>query len=183
MKEAVTIPQPPSYGPLGHLPLIDKNNPTLSLCKLADQYGPMYRLILGGESALFASGHRIVEELCDSKRFDKHISYELENVRAFGGDGLFTSRTTEPNWRKAHNILLPTFGQQAMKGYHSMMVDIALQLIQKWARLNPNESIDVPEDMTRLTLDTIGLCGFHYRFNSFYREQNNPFVVSMVRAE
>ncbi|BFH14105.1 hypothetical protein J6TS7_60810 [Paenibacillus dendritiformis] len=34
MKESVTIQQPPSYGPLGHLPLIDKNNPTLSLCKL-----------------------------------------------------------------------------------------------------------------------------------------------------
>ena len=57
-----------------------------------------------------------------------------------------------------------------MKDYHAMMVDIAVQLVQKWARLNPNENVDVPEDMTRLTLDTIGLCGFNYRFNSFYRE-------------
>lgn len=54
-----------------------------------------------------------------------------------------------------------------MKDYHSMMTDIAVQLVQKWERLNPNEEVDVPEDMTRLTLDTIGLCGFNYRFNSF----------------
>lgn len=62
------------------------------------------------------------------------------------------------------------------------MLDIALQLIQKWGRLNPDETVDVPADMTRLTLDTIGLCGFSYRFNSFYREGNHPFIDAMVRA-
>jgi sulfite reductase alpha subunit-like flavoprotein/cytochrome P450 len=69
-----------------------------------------------------------------------------------------------------------------MRGYHDMMMDIAVQLIQKWSRLNPDECVEVPEDMTRLTLDTIGLCGFNYRFNSFYREQPHPFISSMVRA-
>lgn len=77
---------------------------------------------------------------------------------------------------------MPTFSQRAMKDYHGMMVDIAVQLVQKWARLNPNENVDVPEDMTRLTLDTIGLCGFNYRFNSFYRETSHPFITSMSRA-
>ncbi len=182
MREVGYIPQPKTYGPLGNLPLIDKDKPTLSLCKLAEEFGPIYRLTLPGNSSLVVSGHELVAEICDESRFFKNITGDLENVRAFGGDGLFTSRTDEPNWQKAHNILLPTFSQQAMKGYHSMMVDIALQLIQKWARLNPNESIDVPGDMTRLTLDTIGLCGFNYRFNSFYRETHSPFIVSMVRA-
>ena len=32
--------------------------------------------------------------------------------------------------------------------------DIADQLMNKWARLNPGEEVDVPADMTRLTLDT-----------------------------
>ncbi len=63
-----------------------------------------------------------------------------------------------------------------------MMVDIAEQLEQKWERLNHNESIYVADDMTRLTLDTFGLCGFGYRFNSFYRENHNPFIVSMVNS-
>lgn len=184
MKEAgiSTVPQPKTYGPLGNLPLIDKEKPTLSLGKLAEELGPIYRLTGPGFSSLVISGHQLAAEVCDVTRFDKYVYNELENVRAFGGDGLFTSRTAEPNWRKAHNILLPTFSQHAMKGYHSMMVDIAQQLIQKWSRLNPMESIDVPDDMTRLTLDTIGLCGFNYRFNSFYRENHSPFIVSMVRA-
>ena len=55
------------------------------------------------------------------------------------------------------------------------------QLVPKWERLNADEEIDVVRDMTALTLDTIGLCGFDYRFNSFYRDDNHPFVDAMVR--
>jgi cytochrome P450/NADPH-cytochrome P450 reductase len=62
------------------------------------------------------------------------------------------------------------------------MLDVADQLVDKWARLNPGEEVDVAADMTRLTLDTIALCGFGYRFNSFYRESPHPFVDAMVRT-
>lgn len=177
------IPQPKTFGPLGNLPLIDKESPTLSLCRIAEEYGPIFLMeFYGGFSTIFLSGHELVAEVCNDSKFDKSLLGGLSKVRAFSGDGLFTSKTREPNWQKAHNILVPSFSQQAMKGYHSMMVDIAQQLVQKWERLNHNESIDVPDDMTRLTLDTIGLCGFGYRFNSFYRENHNPFIISMVHS-
>ena len=103
-------------------------------------------------------------------------------MRTISGDGLFTAYTTEPNWSKAHNILLPNFGDRAMQGYHPMMLDVAEQMMLKWERLNPDDEIDVVHDMTALTLDTIGICGFGYRFNSFYREDNHPFVDAMVDA-
>ena len=103
-------------------------------------------------------------------------------MRAVGGDGLFTAETNEPNWSKAHNILLPPFGNRAMQSYHPMMLDIAEQLVKKWERLNADDEIDVVHDMTALTLDTIGLCGFDYRFNSFYRRDYHPFVASLVRS-
>ena len=67
-----------------------------------------------------------------------------------------------------------------MRGYFPRMLDIAVQLMQKWERLNPDDTVDVPADMTRLTLDTIALCGFNYRFNSLYRETPHPFVVAML---
>lgn len=181
MEKLMPIPQPKTYGVLGNLPLIDKDSPTLSFGKLADEYGPIFRFELMGRSVIIVSGPELVAEVCDQSRFDKAIGHLLK-VRDFAGDGLFTSLTDEPNWPKAHNILMPSFSLQAMKGYHDRMLDIALQLVQKWARLNPDESIDVADDMTRLTLDTIGLCGFDYRFNSYYRETPNPFIVSMVRA-
>ncbi|MCI4139384.1 cytochrome P450, partial [Bacillus vallismortis] len=75
-----------------------------------------------------------------------------------------------------------TFRQRDMMDYPDIMFDISVQIIHKWARLNPNEAVDFPGDMTRLTLDTIGLCGFNYLFNSYYRETPHPFINSMLRA-
>jgi cytochrome P450/NADPH-cytochrome P450 reductase len=182
MENYSPIPQPKSFGPLGNLPLIDKDLPTQSFCKIADELGPIFRFQAFGFSFVFVSGHELVAEVCDESRFDKSVAVALYKLRTVAKDGLFTGLTKEPNWQKAHNILLPAFSQQAMKGYHEMMVDIARQLVEKWARLNANESIDIPDNMTRLTLDTIGLCGFNYRFNSFYRENHNPFIISMIRS-
>ena len=96
--------------------------------------------------------------------------------------GLFAAKTTDPDWRMAHHILLPAFSTDAMRGYFSQMLDVAVQLMQKWERLNPDDEIQVTVDTTRLTLDTIGLCGFGYRFNSFYRERPHPFVEAMTRC-
>ena len=84
-------------------------------------------------------------------------------------------------WRRAHNILMAPFSQQAMRGYLPRMVDIAGQLVDKWSRLNPDDEVNIPQDMTALTLDTIALCGFDYRFNSLYRDTPHPFVAAMVR--
>jgi cytochrome P450/NADPH-cytochrome P450 reductase len=135
-----------------------------------------------GAPLVIVSGHDLVEELSDEKRFDKAVRGPLRRVRAVAGDGLFTAYTNEPNWSKAHNILMQPFGNRAMQSYHPSMVDIAEQLVKKWERLNADEEIDVVHDMTALTLDTIGLCGFDYRFNSFYREDYHPFVESLVRS-
>ncbi|MEK3735303.1 bifunctional cytochrome P450/NADPH--P450 reductase [Paenibacillus sp. FSL M8-0334] len=177
-----SVPQPKTFGPLGNLPHLNFEEPVQSLVKLADQYGPIFRMEYPGRSELYISGHELVAEVTDESKFDKRVWAPLEKVRAFAGDGLFTSWTYESNWTKAHNVLLPSFSQRAMQGYHNKMVDLAVQLVQKWSRLNPDEAVNVPDDMTRLTLDTIGLCGFNYRFNSFYREEPHPFITSMVRA-
>jgi cytochrome P450/NADPH-cytochrome P450 reductase len=48
--------------------------------------------------------------------------------------------------------------------------------------LNPDDEVNVPADITSLTLDTIALCGFNYRFNSFYRDTPHPLVAAMVRV-
>jgi cytochrome P450 / NADPH-cytochrome P450 reductase len=178
----VEIPQPPVKPLLGNLLELDRVAPVQGFMKLAREYGPIYRLKLRGAGMIVVSSAALVNELCDETRFDKSIRGALGMVRKFSGDGLFTARSDEPNWSKAHNILLPTFSQRAMHSYHAMMLDIAGQLVAKWERLNADDEIDVARDMTSLTLDTIVLCGFDYRFNSFYRDESHPFVGAMVDA-
>ncbi|MBR0794743.1 cytochrome P450 [Bradyrhizobium jicamae] len=176
------IPQPPTKPVVGNMLSLDSTAPVQHLVKLSKELGPIFWLDMMGAPLVIVSGHDLVDELSDEKRFDKAVRGSLRRVRAVGGDGLFTADTTEPNWSKAHNILMQPFGNRAMQSYHPSMVDIAEQLVKKWERLNADEEIDVVHDMTALTLDTIGLCGFDYRFNSFYRRDYHPFVESLVRS-
>ena len=176
------IPHPPTKPVVGNMLSLDSTAPVQDLVRLSKELGPIFWLDMMGAPLVIVSGHDLVDELSDEKRFDKAVRGSLRRVRAVGGDGLFTADTKEPNWSKAHNILLQPFGNRAMTSYHPSMVDIAEQLVKKWERLNGDEEIDVVHDMTALTLDTIGLCGFDYRFNSFYRRDYHPFVESLVRS-
>jgi cytochrome P450 / NADPH-cytochrome P450 reductase len=176
------IPHPPKKPVVGNMLSVDSSAPIQHMTRMARELGPIFWLDMMGTPFVVVSGHDLVDELSDEKRFDKAVKGSLRRVRAIAGDGLFTAYTNEPNWSKAHNILMQPFGNRAMQSYHPSMVDIAEQLVKKWERLNADEEIDVVHDMTALTLDTIGLCGFDYRFNSFYREDYHPFVESLVRS-
>jgi cytochrome P450 / NADPH-cytochrome P450 reductase len=135
---------------------------------------------VGGRSLL--TSFALADEVCNDALFDKALAPALVTAQALAGDGLFTSETSNPKWRKAHAILMPCFSLKAMRIYLPMMVDIAEQLVERWQRLNAEDEINVVDDMTRLTLDTVGICGFGYRFNSFSRQDMHPFVQSLNRV-
>src|ERR1700689_2687317 len=176
------IPRPSGHTLVGNPVDVGPAHPMEGLRELARKYGPIYRLEVPGlGSRIIASSFELVDPLCDESSFDKNVGGGLSALASGpAGRGLFTSETQDPNWRKAHNVLLPSFSMDAMRGYHPRMLDIATQLMLKWERLNADDTVDVPADMTRLTLDTIALCGFDYRFNSFYRDTPHPFVDAML---
>jgi cytochrome P450 / NADPH-cytochrome P450 reductase len=177
------FPGPPGLPFLGNIRAIDLAQPIDSLMSLAREYGPIFKLTTPGGISVVVSGVDLVSEICDDARFDKFITAGLSILAEGPVDaGLFTAHTDDPMWARAHGILMAPFSMQAMRDYMPAMIDIADQLMGKWDRLNPGEEIDVPADMTRLTLDTIALCGFGYRFNSFYRDTPHPFVQAMVRV-
>ena len=175
------IPHPAKRPFVGNLLSIDSESPVMDMWRIAQELGGIYWLDMPGMPVIVVSSPALVDELCDEGRFDKSTRGALRRLRA-ASHGLFTSDTHEPTWSKPHNILLANFSQRAMQAYHPMMLDIAEQLVTKWERLNFDDEVDVTRDMTALTLDTIGLCGFGYRFNSFYREGFHPFVDAMVRT-
>ncbi|HMN21532.1 MAG TPA: cytochrome P450 [Ottowia sp.] len=181
-RDTVPIPQPKGDPFIGNLRAIDGEAPIQGFMRQARIMGPIYQLELFGKMLTLVSSQELVDELCDEKRFDKRIHATLKNIRDFAGDGLFTARTEEPNWAKAHHILMPAFGPLGMRGMFDQMLDIADQMLLRWERFGSDHVIEVTEDMTRLTLDTIALCAFDYRFNSFYQEGMHPFVGAMVDA-
>jgi cytochrome P450/NADPH-cytochrome P450 reductase len=183
MKMNIKIPQDQAFPLIGNLLELDtKEGFFTNAEKLATKHGEIYRLSLPASSFIIVSSHRIINELCDEKRFKKTLFHPLRIMRDLTKDGLFTAYGDEPNWIRAHRILTPAFGPMSIRSMFPQMLDIAEQLVLKWERMGEDARLDVAVDMTRLTLDTIALCAFDYRFNSFYKEEMHPFVHSMVES-
>ncbi|WP_213958141.1 cytochrome P450 [Variovorax sp. dw_954] len=176
------VPQPPMKLLLGNIGELDSKAPIQSMMRLAREYGGIYKLTLAGKDVHVVSSQALVDELCDESRFVKRISGPLKHIRDFAGDGLFTAYNSEPNWAKAHRLLMPAFGPIGVRSMFDRMVDIADQMFVKWERFGPSGVIDVTDNMTRLALDTIALCAFDVRFNSFYQNEMHPFVAAMGSA-
>jgi cytochrome P450/NADPH-cytochrome P450 reductase len=176
------IPTPPGMAVLGNMLTVDSDAPLQSLMRLTREHGPIFQLNMMGTPLVVVSGAAGRGNLRRKPLRQGGARFAYAASARPPATGLFTSDTQEPNWHKAHNILLPTFAQRAMAGYLPLMHDIASQLCNKWERLNADDEIDVVHDMTALALDTIGVCGFDYRFNSFYRRDYHPFIDALTRT-
>lgn len=176
------IPQPKPGLFTGNLREFDGDAPLAGMVRLAKTYGEAFYLDMFGRRLIFVNSQELVNEICDETRFEKRIHNSLKVLRDLVGDGLFTAYTKEENWGKAHRLLMPAFGPIAVRGMFDRMLDIAEQMFLRIERFGEREPFDVADTMTRLTLDTIALCAFDYRFNSFYRDDMHPFVGAMVGA-
>ncbi|KAJ8127101.1 hypothetical protein O1611_g6537 [Lasiodiplodia mahajangana] len=160
----VPIPQPPPHWFTRNLPEMDPDFPVSSFWRLAPIYGDIFKLDLITRKSIVISSWELVNEVMNESRFAKSTTGPLKELRVLLGDGLFSADGTEPNWGKAHRVLMPVFGPLAIKKMFPQMQDMISQLVLK------------------LAFDMIGLCGFGYRFNSFYRDEIHPFAQQMAAA-
>ncbi|MFI7112795.1 bifunctional cytochrome P450/NADPH--P450 reductase [Nonomuraea sp. NPDC050227] len=176
------IPAPQGLPILGNTLQIPAHSPVEHFVKVAERYEEgIFRLEVAGRTIVLVYDPDLVAEVCDESRFVKRIKPPLSIVRDFGGDGLFTAEPHEPVWGQAHRILLPAFSQRSMKAYYPQMLEVAEQLVASWAG-RQGQDLPVADDMTRLTLDTISLTGFGFRFDSFASPELHPFLKAMGGA-
>ncbi|MFC5056502.1 cytochrome P450 [Saccharothrix xinjiangensis] len=175
------IPHPPLRLPLlGDVLRVSARTPVQDAVRLSRRLGPVFELKAFDRRFAFVCGAELVAELADETRFTKHVPPGVEAMRGMLGDGLFTAHEHEPGWRVAHDVLVPAFSQGALRRYHGTMLEVAGQLLDRWDRAGG--PVDVPADMTRLALETIGRTGFGYSFGSFSRPEAHPFVTAMLRG-
>jgi cytochrome P450 len=168
---------------LGDLLSYDVDAPSQSAVRFAARLGPIYELRALGVRYVVAAGAEFVTDLNDETRFCKHLGPEIVALRIIGGDGLFTAYNDEPNWQKAHDLLMPAFSQAAMRRYHDVMLDTAREFTEKWdKRARADSTVDVSADTTRVTLESIARCAAGYSFGSFHSDTVPPFVEHMVSA-
>ncbi|MGV9566327.1 cytochrome P450 [Streptomyces sp. NPDC003480] len=176
------IPHPPHRLPfIGDVLGADRRRPLQDSMRYGRLLGPIFRRKYFSREIVFVWGGRLAADLADESRFAKHVGLGVANLRPIAGDGLFTAYNDEPNWQLAHDVLAPGFSREAMAGYHPMMLDVAERLLDRWdTEQAGGRAVNVPGDMTKLTLETIARTGFGHDFGSFERSRPHPFVTAMV---
>lgn len=177
------IPHPPHRVPvLGDLLSVDPASPTQTMARHARTLGPIFETKFFGQRMVVVSGPDLYAELGDEKRFGKHVGFGIAAAREFLDDALFSAYTDEPNWSRAHNILMPAFTLPAMKKYHDTMLDTVRELLAHWDRRLQSGPVDVHTDTSKLTLETIARIGFGYHFDPFTRGEPDPYAAAVMRT-
>ena len=65
------IPGPAAYPVIGNLLDVQDEVPLHALERLADIYGPIFKLKIRGAERVFVAGYDLFDELCDETRFWK----------------------------------------------------------------------------------------------------------------
>ncbi|MBX9920650.1 MAG: cytochrome P450, partial [Mycolicibacterium frederiksbergense] len=149
---------------------------------LAERHGPIFYADWNGIRKLYACSMELVDELCDESRFAKNMTPTLARVRPLAGDGLFTAYHGEPNWQKAHDVLLPGFSYAGLRNYHDAMLEINVQLVDRWDAAAGRTPVNVSDDLQKLAMDTVGLAGFGARFDSLNHDGLAPIPACFTSA-
>lgn len=173
---------PSAEGPLPAREVLAGRPYALPVDILGELHGPLFYGDYSGTRKLYACSLELVEELCDETRFVKNPTKALASVRPLAGDGLFTAYHGEPNWQKAHDVLLPGFSYAGLRNYHAAMLDINSELISRWDASIGRDAVNVSDDLQKLAMDTVALAGFGARFNSFDYDGLAPIPQSFTTA-
>lgn len=180
--EPKPIPYPPRKFLVGNLFDLDPSRGVQCLHEIGErpEFRDIYELKIMGQAFAIAGSYKMAKVLCDETRFKKNAHRPIMLLRDMLGDGLFTALDEEESWAIAHRILLPAFGPLSLKKMQPMMVDTLTQMLMHWE--HNSAPFDIVDQSTRLTLDTIGLCAFRFRFNSFHSERVHPFVENLMKV-
>ncbi|KAJ5183989.1 hypothetical protein N7492_001605 [Penicillium capsulatum] len=156
------IPSPPGVPILGNIFDVNPNETWNSLNKLAEQYGPIFKINVLGHQIVFVGSVALLEEICDQTRFRKCVTGPVVEIRYSVHDSLFTAYDDEKSWGIAHRIMKPHVTQEASDAVFNDMAEVIPDLTKKWAA-SPKQRVRATEDLDLILLASCMKCFFNQR--------------------
>jgi cytochrome P450 len=125
----------------------------------ADTYGDLVRVHIpigqGVEPYFFivrnpADVRHVLQE--NHRNYRKSSSYDV--IRLVVGDGLLTSEGD--HWRRQRRLAQPSFHKERIAHFARAMVEEAESMLDRWSASAALDSVDVAEEMRRVTLAIVG---------------------------
>lgn len=166
---------------IGDLLTVNMTKPCQGMLRDMETYGGLLEQKIVNFPVIVVSRVDLVEEINNEEHWEKHVGPTLYKLRSVAGDGMFTAYTDEPNWSKAHNILVPAFTKAAMESYHTPMMGIVGEFTDGLTA-SSGEWVDVAAAANRLTTEIIARIGVGTSFTALDRPQDtDPFIEAVLR--
>lgn len=167
---------------LGDLLTIDMAKPSQGLAREITRHDGIVEQRIFDFPVVVISSAELISDVNDESRWEKHVGHSLRKLRPVAGDGLFTAYNHEPNWAKAHTILMPAFTKAAMESYHPSITATVAELVDAWtSHADTHSWIDVPTEANRLTAEIVARAGIGHSFSALDDTSEDPFITTVLR--
>ncbi len=141
---------------------------------LAAQYGDISYFRLGPQEAFFLNHPDLIKDVLVTNHQNFHKGLALQRAKRLLGEGLLTSE--EDFHRRQRRLAQPAFHRARIASYASVMTDYASESRARW---HDGDTLDMSEEMMRLTLGIVGKTLFDADVVSDAREVGEAMTVVM----
>jgi cytochrome P450 len=166
-------PGPRRTFPLSGL-LAYRRGPLPFFQNLAAQYGDISYFRLGPQEAFFVNHPDHVKDVLVTNHQNFHKGLALQRAKRLLGEGLLTSEGEFH--RRQRRLAQPAFHRARIASYAGVMTDYASETRARW---RDGDTLDMSEEMMRLTLGIVGKTLFDADVVSDAREVGEAMTVVM----
>jgi len=141
---------------------------------LAQQYGDISYFRLGPQEAYFLNNPDYIKEVLVTRHHSFHKGLALQRAKRLLGEGLLTSEGEFH--RRQRRLAQPAFHRHRIASYAGVMTDYAWQTQKRW---HDGDTLDMSEEMMRLTLGIVGKTLFDADVVSSAQEVGEAMTVAM----
>ncbi|XP_065102459.1 cytochrome P450 4T8 [Paramisgurnus dabryanus] len=172
------FPGPPAHWLLGHVKEFQQDGRDLE--KIV-QWGKQYPIAFPlwfGPSVSFLNIHHpsYAKTILSSTEPKDDIAYKF--LIPWIGEGLLVS--TEQKWFRHRRLLTPGFHYDVLKPYVKLIADSTKMMLDKWeVHSKTEESFELFQHVSLMTLDSIMKCAFSYNSNCQTESGTNPYIQAV----
>jgi cytochrome P450 len=150
MVAAHVAPGPKTLWPGGHL-FYFRRDPLNLLARLAREYGDVVQFRAGTQRVFLLNHPDHVRDVLVTHHGRFHKGRALQRAKRLLGEGLLTSEGEFH--RRQRRLAQPAFHRQRVNAYARVMTEFAAKTSARW---RDGQTLDVSEEMMRLTLSIVG---------------------------
>ena len=172
------FPGPPAHWLFGNLLDVEYGKGIYKGVEYIHKYGPAYTINLGPiEKQIVMNNPKYIQVVLNTAT-PKGGFYSI--LHPWIGDGLLLSKGKQ--WARNRRLLTPAFHFDILKPYQNIFSQCTQVMVDKWRselKTNPMQSIEMFEQVSLMTLDSLMKCIFGVDENFQARGRNNPYIKAV----